>query len=182
MKNNSRFFHPLMLLLSLCCAVLLCGAPSAFAQSPQVVKVAASLDSASASEPAIVVRLTIDKGYHINANPASASYLIPVEVKMEAANGVTFGKPVYPKGKATKFAFEAKPLLVYEDTISVRVPITAGASAAAATTLNGSVRYQACNDQACLFPTSAKFSVATGASDSQTARYLRYKDTATANR
>lgn len=159
MKNNSRFSHSLLLLLSLCWGVLLCAAPQARAQSPQVVKVAASLDSSSASEPAVVVRLTIDNGYHINANPASASYLIPVEVTMAPANGITFGKPLYPKGKETKFAFEAKPLLVYEDTLDVRVPITAGASSAATAKLSGSVRYQACNDQACLFPTTAKFSV-----------------------
>jgi hypothetical protein len=98
MKNNSRFLRSLLLLTGVCWAVLLCGVPQAFAQSPKAVKVTASLDRAD-SNAAILVRLTIDKGYHINANPASASYLIPVEVKMEAAKGITFDKPVYPPGE-----------------------------------------------------------------------------------
>jgi thiol:disulfide interchange protein DsbD len=160
MKINSRFVRCLALLFT-CWAMLLCFVPQAFAQSPKVVKVEAALntDSSDGSPSAVDVRLSIDRGYHINANPASAPYLIPVQVTMAPTAGITFGKPVYPQGKVTKFAFQAEPLAVYEDTVTVRVPITAGASAAATTELSGSVRYQACNDQACLFPTTAKFSV-----------------------
>ncbi|HEX8235620.1 MAG TPA: cytochrome c biogenesis protein CcdA [Abditibacteriaceae bacterium] len=159
MKINSRFVRCVASFFT-CWAMLLCLVPQAFAQSPQVVKVDAALDgNPDSGTSAVVVRLTIDPSYHINANPASASYLIPVAVTMAPAKGVTFGQPVYPAGKKTKFAFESKPLAVYENAVSIRVPITAGASTAASATLNGSVRYQACNDQACLFPTTARFSV-----------------------
>jgi thiol:disulfide interchange protein len=181
MKINSRFVCCLALFAA-CWAVLVGLVPQALAQSPQVVKVAASLDSSAGegNKAAVVVRLAIDKGYHINANPASASYLIPVEVTMAPADGVSFGKPVYPAGKETKFAFQAEPLAVYEDTVTVRVPITTGASGTATAKLSGSVRYQACNDQACLFPTTAKFSVQGAGGGAASAKTISNSGTASA--
>jgi thiol:disulfide interchange protein len=69
---------------------------------------------------------------------------------------------------------------VYENTVEVVVPITAGADTAASAKLNGSVRYQACNDQACLFPTTAKFSVAQDATSGVAATETAAPDSATA--
>ncbi len=70
------------------------------------------------------------------------------------------GKPVYPKGKARKFAFFDKPLAVYEDTVTVRVPLkVAGSAKPGVRRLAGLVKYQACTDKNCLLPARTKFDV-----------------------
>jgi hypothetical protein len=35
-----------------------------------------------------VVRLQITSGYHVNANPASFSYLIPTQLELTPADGI----------------------------------------------------------------------------------------------
>ncbi len=107
------------------------------------------------------VKLRIKKPYHVNANPATEDYLIPTVISLASSGGLSFGKPIYPKAENKKFAFADKPLAVYEDEVTVRVPVTAAKSAKpGARKLNGTVRYQACDDNNCLIPTTASFTVA----------------------
>ena len=104
------------------------------------------------------VRLSIKSPYHVNANPATESYLIPTTLNLQATPGITIGKPKYPPGKKTKFSFSTKPLSVYEGTVMVRVPISIKAGTKPGLRrLSGAVRYQACNDRSCLMPTQARF-------------------------
>ena len=104
------------------------------------------------------VKLTILAGWHVNSNPPAFQYNIPTEVKLTGASGLAPGRAHYPPGKQEKFDFEDQPLLVYDGTVEVRVPIAAAAGAKSAT-LQGTIEYQACNNEVCLAPASVPFTV-----------------------
>jgi len=123
-------------------------------QQPQPVKAAAEearLKAGGGGEA--VVRLDIADGYHVNANPPSDKFYIGTELTVAALEGVTPGKPAYPKALNKKFAFSKQPLAVYEGRAEIRLPLRADSSAAkGAHTLPAKVRVQPCNDEACLPP------------------------------
>lgn len=99
------------------------------------------------------VRLVIAEGYHVNANPATDKWLQPTELKAEPQQGVTPGKPVYPRALTKKFGFSETPLAVYEGSPVIRLPLRAEAGATRGQhTLRARVRVQPCNDEACLPP------------------------------
>jgi len=57
-----------------------------------------------------VVRLKVQDGYHVNANPASFSYLIPTELKVTPASGVSVDFITYPDPVTRTFSFADQPL------------------------------------------------------------------------
>ncbi len=104
------------------------------------------------------VTLTVLKGWHINANPAADENSIPTEVSVESASGLTCGQAVYPRPRIEKLAFSDQPLLVFDGSTVIQVPVSAAATAKPGThSLAGVVRFQACNDQICLPPAKLKF-------------------------
>ena len=96
---------------------------------------------------ALVVRLSIDQGWHVNANPASLPFLIPTTV--ELSNGVQMERIQYPPGIAFQPAFSDETLSVYEGRVAVRATPPAEFDA---TSPSVAVRYQACDHQRCLPP------------------------------
>src|SRR6266487_3458146 len=62
------------------------------------------------SDASATVTLSILPGYHINANPATFSYLISTEVTAQNSEEITADKPVYPAAQTKKFQFAEKPL------------------------------------------------------------------------
>jgi len=92
----------------------------------------------------LLVRLRIDEGWHVNANPASLPFLVATAV--EGADG---GGPVsarYPEGRRFRPDFAREPIAVYEGTVEIPVSVPGGASPRVA------VRFQACDDSQCLPP------------------------------
>lgn len=124
--------------------------------TPQMQPVTATveevkLDAGGKGEATIT--LDIAEGYHIHANPASDKYYIPTAVTAAAQEGLTPGKPTYPKSVTHKFEFFDKPLSVYEGRAVIKLPLSADKSAAKGRhTLNANIRVQPCNDQTCLPP------------------------------
>jgi hypothetical protein len=127
------------------------NAPSS---QPQVVTATVEetkLAAGGAGEAA--VRLDIADGYHVNANPASDKFNIPTELRAEAQEGITPGKPVYPPAVSRKLAFSPKPLAVYEGRAVIKLPLRAEKTATPGRhTFRAKVRVQPCNDQGCLPP------------------------------
>ena len=133
--------------------------PAASSQVPSgrdVVKpeVYASLDPAgrgSAFQIAVVMK--IRPGFHVNAREKSEDYLIATDLKAELPTGFSSGEAVYPKGKLEHFTFSKKPLNVYQDTVVLRMPITALAGAPLGEQhIPLKLRYQACSTEICLPP------------------------------
>jgi uncharacterized protein len=99
------------------------------------------------------VRLAIQSGYHVNANPPTFSYLIPTELAIPAADGVSIGAISYPTGINVKLGFSEKPLAVYEGDIAIKVTMKADKSAKPGErSLSAKLRIQACDDQVCYPP------------------------------
>lgn len=119
-----------------------------------VVKaVAQPVEIAAGSSGATTLQLTIQNGYHINANPPTYPYLIATELVISPANGVSVGPVTYPKPLNRKFVFAEKPLAVYEGETEVKVALKADKSAPQGQQpLVAKLRIQACDEQVCYPP------------------------------
>ena len=131
-----------------------------WAQAPgQVVKAKVTMTSPVARPDSIVqavVVVEVIPGYHINDHHPSLDYLIPTEVKLEPSKQVTVKDITYPKGELKKFAFSDALLSVYEGTVRVEVALQVERKSLPGDyEVKGQLAYQACNDHACLPPTSA---------------------------
>ena len=100
------------------------------------------------------VRLRIDDGYHINANPASFPYLIATQLDVPKADGLSAVKVNYPQPVIRKFSFSPDaPLAVYENVADLKVTLLSDASAKRGqTSIPAKLRIQACDDQVCYPP------------------------------
>lgn len=106
------------------------------------------LDAGGTGESA--VQLDIEQGYHAQANPSSDKFYIATELSAEPQDGITPGKPVYPKGVSRKLGFAEKPLLLYEGSVQIKLPLRADKNALKGRhTLRAKLRVQTCNDQTC---------------------------------
>ena len=116
------------------------------------------------SNPTLEVQLTVKEPFHVNANPATEDFLIPTQIVVKSAPGLTVGKAIYPAATLKKFTFFEKKLAVYQGTVVVRVPLKLAPNFKGG--LSGTVKYQACSDKACLPPATAKWSLGAGTSAS----------------
>jgi hypothetical protein len=96
----------------------------------------------------IVLTLHVDKGYHINANPASLDYLIPTSVVFEE---LTPTKIIYPSPVRIRPEFSREGLNVYEGEVPI-VAVVPKEVLNKRKTLRATVSAQACTDQVCLPP------------------------------
>jgi predicted component of type VI protein secretion system len=128
--------------------------PAAISSSAQVVKVSSPPLSIPANGSAdAVATLAISPGFHINANPATFSYLIATEVSPGKVEGVTVGAPGYPAAEKKKFQFAEQPLAVYEGEVPIKLGLRAEKNAAAGSrSLPITVRVQACDEEKCFPP------------------------------
>jgi hypothetical protein len=113
-----------------------------------------SLDPAGrGSSFQIAVVMKIRPGFHVNAREKSEDYLIATDLKAALPVGFNSGEVSYPKGKLEKFTFSKTPLNVYQDTVILRMPVTALASAPLGEQhIPLKLRYQACSNEFCLPP------------------------------
>lgn len=114
----------------------------------------------------IAVVANIVAGYHVNSHKPTDPYLIPTTVTPELPKGFQLVDTIYPPGQEKRFPFSPdKPLNVYSGSVTLRLKLTAQNDAAfGQTTIPITLRYQACNDAACLppvkLPVTAKVEVA----------------------
>jgi hypothetical protein len=102
----------------------------------------------------VAVVLKIRPGFHVNAREVSAEYLIPTELRPEVPAGFRMSDVIYPKGTLQTFTFSKnKPLNVYTDSVTVRLPLTVLPDAPLGPQhLAMKLRYQACSTEICLPP------------------------------
>jgi hypothetical protein len=134
------------------------------AQGPPPVvqaKLVMATDAAHANSTVkVAVVANVSPGYHINDHKPTLDYLIATELKLEPLKEVSVKDVIYPKGEPKKFSFSDGPLSVYEGTVVIGSLLqVARGVAAGAYTVKGKFAYQACNDHACLPPTSVPLSL-----------------------
>jgi DsbC/DsbD-like thiol-disulfide interchange protein len=118
-------------------------------------KAYASLDPVPrGKEFQLAVVVDIANGYHMNSHTPLESYLIATTLTPQLPAGFQLADTIYPAGKNLKFPFSPdKPLNVYTQSVTLRLRLTAEAGAALGdTSIPMTLRYQACNNSACLPP------------------------------
>lgn len=111
--------------------------------------------SAAADHYRIAVTLDIDRGYHVNANPASFPYLVPTRVSLD---GITPISVDYPKPILFKPEFARDGIKVYEGKPALVVKV-AKKDLQKKSNLRAKVTAQACDDQVCLPPSELQLSI-----------------------
>ena len=101
-----------------------------------------------------VVRVQIQQGYHVNANPPTLKYLIPTELTLTPASGLSVEFIAYPDPLTKTFSFSPDaPLKVYEGEALIKASLKADATAESGKhNLSAKLRVQACDDQVCYAP------------------------------
>ena len=129
--------------------------------SAGVVKVfvpPASIEAGGTSDA--VVQLTIQDGYHVNANPPTYPYLKATELEVPGAAGITLVKVTYPKALERKFAFAEEKLAVYEGKADLKATLKADKAAKPGEqSIPTRLRIQACDEQVCYPPGMLEFAI-----------------------
>jgi DsbC/DsbD-like thiol-disulfide interchange protein len=122
--------------------------------SESVVRVAAhAVDFPAGGSGEANITLTIQNGYHVNANPPTFPYLKATELVIPAAEGVSVSFITYPTAQEKKFPFADKPLAVYEGETIVKATLKADKTATPGQrSISAQLRIQACDDQVCYAP------------------------------
>lgn len=95
-----------------------------------------------------IVTLHIDKGWHVNANPASLGNLIAATVWIERDGARHAAQATYPHGQSSGIVIDGTDILVYEDGATIAV-----ANLSDPQTSRVLVHVQACNTKGlCLAP------------------------------
>jgi DsbC/DsbD-like thiol-disulfide interchange protein len=127
-------------------------------KSDSVVKIeatAARPDAAGMQE--VTVTLTVDKAYHLYANPVPEDFPgIPVTLTFTAQAKPADATITYPKGKEINDATIGK-YRVYEDKVEIKAKLHRARGDDGP--LEMSLKIQACNDRTCLPPTTVKKTV-----------------------
>ena len=125
--------------------------PAASLVKPQTFISLDAVPQGKTFEAAVVV--AIEKGYHMNSNKPSETYLIATTLTPTAPAGIKVLDTMYPAGKDTKFPFTEKPLNVYSGTVTLKLKLATDASTPVGdVTIPTVLRYQACSESACLPP------------------------------
>src|ERR1051325_10394411 len=107
-----------------------------------------------------LVRLQIQNGYHVNANPPSQSYLKATEIELKPQEGFSVEFITYPDPLVRTFAFSETPLKVYEGETNLKVRLLANKTTTAGKhNLSATLRVQACDDKVCYAPGSLAVTV-----------------------
>lgn len=108
-----------------------------------------------------IVKVTVQNGYHINANPASFPYLKPTELDIPDIEDISVNYTYYPNPQLKTFSFSKdQPLRVYEGETPITVSLLATKTAAKGQrSVSGTLRIQACDDRACYPPGSIAIAI-----------------------
>ena len=129
--------------------------------SESVVKAEAQAVTISAGGSGeAIVRLTIQSGYHVNANPPTYPYLKATTLDISAGDGVSVATVTYPKALEKKFPFADKPLKVYEGATEVKATLKVDrAVQKGERSLPARLRIQACDNQVCYPPGTLELAI-----------------------
>lgn len=128
------------------------GGARAVAQKGHVVLVSDAITVPAGKPEFVELRFHVDQGFHINSHTPMDDLLIPTVLKLDVAPGVNVLSEEYQKGSAFRLSVGGAPgetLDVYQGDfrVNVRLVVPKGAS-----TLTGTLHYQACDNTACFPP------------------------------
>jgi DsbC/DsbD-like thiol-disulfide interchange protein len=106
-------------------------------------------------EAALVV--TVGRGWHVNSTSPSDENLIATLAAFSPPPGLDVARVHYPRGTPKRFSFSDEPLDVYEGTVVIRLSIAAAPGMKPGEyDVPVDLSYQACNNDICLAPATAR--------------------------
>lgn len=110
-------------------------------------RVVSAAPGAGATE--VVLTVTLEPGWHLNANDPDRPYLIPTSLEIDPPVGTAIESIRYPAVVVRSLAFAAgMPLRLYEGTFTIRGRLAGPPPRR----FEARLSYQACNDETCLPP------------------------------
>jgi uncharacterized protein YyaL (SSP411 family) len=130
-------------------------------KSDSVVKITAKAEPAKPGDDGkqvVTITLTIDKGWHLYANPPGMEDLEAVMTKVSVSSKKELQdvKVEYPEGKEINDPAVGK-YKVYEDEVKIKATVQRAAGDTGP--LEVTVKFQSCNDKQCLLPATRKVTV-----------------------
>ena len=120
-----------------------------YAAEPQTLKTGA--------KSVVELHFRVMDGFHVNSHTPKSELLIPTQVTFKPADGVKVGAVEYPAGTSYSFSFDpSEKLDVYSGAFTVKLPVVAEAGQH---TVDGVLKYQACDHAACYPPKSLPLQV-----------------------
>ena len=123
------------------------------AKPKSYVVYAAEQQSVSAGKRSVLeLHFHVVDGFHVNSHTPKSELLIPTRIELQPATGVKADAVEYPAGTSYSFSFDpTEKLDVYSGAFTVKLPVVAEAGTH---TVDGTLRYQACDHAACYPPKS----------------------------
>jgi len=118
------------------------------AKKPHLSLLTDGVDVKPGTEQVVVLRFRVDEGYHINSHKPMDDLLIPTTLKF-APGAVKVEATEYPQGEIIKLLGNGEGLDVYQGEFQVKLRVVAPPGFS---TMTGTVRYQACDNEACFPP------------------------------
>ncbi|MBI9073550.1 MAG: thioredoxin family protein [Melioribacteraceae bacterium] len=107
------------------------------------------------NELTVVLEVNVHEGWHINSNVPKDEFLIPTTVTIDSNDVFNFSLVKFPEAHDFQFAFSENPVSVFEGKIYLGGKIQVPANVELGKhSLNISLNYQACNNEACMPPTT----------------------------
>lgn len=101
----------------------------------------------------VAIQLTVQKGWHINANPSNPDFLIATDVKFSSKQNVTMLRTKYPKHKLHRMQQEPDPYHVYDGKVMIFCLLAVDPKEKSEkAALQFKIRYQACDNEQCEQP------------------------------
>ena len=117
-----------------------------------VVYAAEPLNVPAGKRSVLELHFRVVDGFHVNSHTPKSELLIPTQITLQPAAGVKAEAVEYPAGTSYSFSFDpTEKLDVYSGAFTVRLPVVADAGMH---TVDGTLRYQACDHAACYPPRS----------------------------
>ena len=102
----------------------------------------------------LIVR--IRRGYHINSNKPTEDYMIPTRLTWDSAE-IQVEAVEFPEAELYTLSFSDQPLAVFSGEFVIKTRFRAPRNLPATLTeAKATLHSQACNDKACLAPTTAE--------------------------
>jgi len=131
----------LAFLLVLACIVIAAGRAIA---APPTVDATWRADGSD-----LVLTVTLESGWHVNAHDPDRPYLIPTSLDVDPPGDAAVPEIRYPEPVVHSLAFAPDvKLRLYEGSFPIRVRLKEGGPKG----LDARLTYQACNDETCLPP------------------------------
>lgn len=113
-----------------------------YAAEPQVVT--------AGKRSVLQLNFRVVDGFHVNSHTPKSELLIPTKITLQPVAGVKAEEVEYPAGQSYTSSFDPlEKLDVYSGAFTVKLPVVAEAGPH---TVEGTLRYQACDHAACYPP------------------------------